>query len=560
MLASLPRYAWVLIIAVASVAWFSGLDLRRLHHPDEGRYAEIAREMSVSGDWLTPRLNGIRYFEKPPLQYWVTAASFRAFETDEWTARLAPAVAGFATIFVVGFAAAALAGPAAGVYAALALAGCVWHIALAHIVTLDALLSFLLACALATFLLAQRDGLSRRALHAWMLAAWALIALAALTKGLVALAIPAMALVAYSLLTRDWGPWRRLKPATGLAVFLAIAAPWFVMVAMANPGFADFFFVNEHIRRFATEEAKRPGPWWYFVPLFAVGLLPWLSIAPWTWRDAWRARAAPNGFRWQAFCLAWAGVVFAFFSVSQSKLPSYILPMFPALMLALGPALEAMPSLRIARLMRPLAVTTTVLGVLVIAGFESVAPRFADGRTPVETLVAYAPWAKTGAALLAAAAVAGWWWLRRGDERSRTLGIATVALGSLVAFQVLIVGLDTFRETRSGYDILREAQNAPGAPFDRRAPFYQVGSYDQTLPFYLGRTTTLVAYRDEFATGLDMEPDLAIPTMAQWIDLWKARSDGYALIPLADYRQLEAQRLPMRVLARGPRRVLVSRN
>ena len=559
MIASLHRTAWALVIAVVAFTWFSGLDLRKLQHPDEGRYAEIAREMNVTGDWLTPRLNGIKYFEKPPLQYWVTAASYRLFETDQWTARLAPAVAGFLLIFVVGFTAARLAGTTAGAYAALALAGCVWPTVLAHIVTLDALLEFLLACALCSFLLANRDVASARETRNWMLAAWAQIALATLTKGLVALAIPGMTLLLYSLFTRDRAPWRRLHLLPGLALFLALAAPWFVMVSIANPEFADIFFIREHLRRFATGEAKRPGPLWYFVPILVAGLVPWLSIAPWTWRASWRAAPAANGFRWQAFCLAWAAFVFVFFSLSGSKLPSYILPLFPALMLPFGAALATMPARRIAWLFGPFAAGAVVLFVAIVAGFETMAPRLADGRTPVRTLLAFGPWLNLGSGIVAVAAVAGWAWLRRGDDRSRTLGLVTIALGTLVAFQTMFIGFDVFRETRSGYDILREAKNAKGAPLDRTVPFYQVGSYDQTVPFYLGRTTTLVAYRDEFAMGLDLEPQRAIPTMEQWIEIWKALPDGYALIPMVDYQQLAGQGLPMRVLATGPRRVLVSR-
>ena len=559
MIASLPRIAWLLIAAFGAFVWFSGLDLRKLQHPDEGRYAEIAREMNVTGDWLTPRLNGIKYFEKPPLQYWVTAASYRLFETDQWTARLAPAAAGFLLIFVVGFTAAGLAGTTAGAYAALALAGCVWPTVLAHIVTLDALLEFLLACALCSFLLANREGASAREARNWMLAAWAQIALATLTKGLVALAIPGMTLLLYSLATRDWAPWRRLHLVPGLAVYLVIAAPWFVMVSIANPGFADFFFINEHLRRFATGQANRPGPLWYFVPILVAGLVPWLSIAPWTWRAAWRAAPAANGFRWQAFCLAWAAFVWVFFSLSGSKLPSYILPMFPALMLPLGAALAAMPARRIAWLFGPFAAGTVVLFFAIVAGFEPMAPRFADGRTPVRYLLAFAPWLKLGSGILAVAAVAGWAWLRRGDDRSRTLGLVTIALGTLVAFQSLFIGMDVFRETRSGYDILREAKNARGAPLDRTVPFYQVGSYDQTVPFYLGRTTTLVAFRDELTMGILMEPHLAIESMDEWIGIWRALPDGYALMPMSDYEQLVAQDVPMRVLATGPRRVLVSR-
>ncbi|MEO8487380.1 MAG: glycosyltransferase family 39 protein [Betaproteobacteria bacterium] len=559
MLASLPRSAWAIVAAIVAFAWFSALDLRKLQHPDEGRYAEIAREMAVSGDWLTPRLNGIKYFEKPPLQYWVTAALYRLFETDQWTARLAPAVAGFLTILVVAFTAARLASPTAGAYAGLALAGCVWHVGIAHFTTLDALLEFLLASALSSFLLANRDGLPPGRVRLWMLAAWAEVALAVLTKGLVGLVIPGATLVLYSLATRDFAPWRRLHLVPGLAVFALISVPWFALVSLANPGFAEFFFVNEHFRRFLTTEHRRTGAWWYFMPLFAAGVLPWLSVAPWTWRSSWSAPGAANGFRWQAFCLVWAAFVFVFFSLSGSKLPSYILPMFPALMLVLGPALAAMAPRRIAWLLAPLAIGAIVVFAGVCVGFEPLVDRYADDRTPAALFHAYKPWAILGTGIIAATGVAACGLLARGGERMKTAGIATVALGTLVGFQVLFIGHDVFRATRSGYDILREAKNAQGAPLDRKLPFFQVGSYDQTVPFYLGRTTTLVAFRDEFAMGLDLEPALGIPDEATWIAQWTSLPAGYALMPKSEYERFAKDGVPMRILATDPRRVLVSR-
>src|SRR4030095_646465 len=108
MLASLPRSAWWIIAAALLVAWFSGIAVRKLPHPDEGRYAEIGREMAVSGNWVTPRLNGLKYFEKPPLQYWATAAAYKVFGVHEWTARLPPALAGILAVLIVGVTAARL--------------------------------------------------------------------------------------------------------------------------------------------------------------------------------------------------------------------------------------------------------------------------------------------------------------------------------------------------------------------------------------------------------------------------------------------------------------------
>src|SRR5438876_3487470 len=127
MLAGLPRIAWIATALLFALAWFATLDARKLQHPDEGRYAEIAREMVVTGDWVTPRLNGLKYFEKPPLQYWVTAAAYRAFGVHEWTARLWPAAAGLLAVVAIGIAGRALGGPALGVFAGIALAGTLWH-------------------------------------------------------------------------------------------------------------------------------------------------------------------------------------------------------------------------------------------------------------------------------------------------------------------------------------------------------------------------------------------------------------------------------------------------
>src|SRR5437764_9814234 len=254
MLAGLPRAAWIATAAVFAVAWFATLDVRKLQHPDEGRYAEIAREMVASGDWLTPRLDALKYFEKPPLQYWLTAATFSAFGFSEWGARLPPALGTLLALLAIGYAGARIASPAVGAYAALAFGGMLWPIGIAHIVTLDGLLTAWLAAALAAFLIAQCGVDDVKDERRFMLIAWAALAGAALVKGPIALAIPGGALVFYSLATRDFAVWRRLHLIAGLCIFLAIAAPWFIAVSIANPEFARFFFIHEHLDRYLTTQ------------------------------------------------------------------------------------------------------------------------------------------------------------------------------------------------------------------------------------------------------------------------------------------------------------------
>ena len=217
MLASLSRRTWWLLALAAAIAWFAALDVRQLQHPDEGRYAEIAREMAVGGDWVTPRLNDLKYFEKPPLQYWLGAATFDAFGVNEWTARLPSAIAGFLAVIAVGFTARAIGGPGRRRVRRGGAAGTVWHAGTRAFPDARFGALVLAALALCAFLLAQRPAITPAAQRNWMLAAYAATPRATLTKGLVALVIPGATLVLYSLVTRDLGPWRRLHALPGLA-------------------------------------------------------------------------------------------------------------------------------------------------------------------------------------------------------------------------------------------------------------------------------------------------------------------------------------------------------
>lgn len=559
MLASLPRRAWWLLVLVAVVAWFATLDARRLQHPDEGRYGEIAREMAASGDWITPRLNDLKYFEKPPLQYWLGAATFRVFGVHEWTARLPSAMAGLFAVIAVAFAGGRIAGPEAGAYAALALVGCVWHIGLSQLLTLDAMLSLWLAVALCGFLLAQRPSLSPAAQRNWMLAAYAAVAAATLTKGLVALVIPGGSLVVYTLATRDAGPWRRLHAVQGALVYCALTVPWFVLVAQANPEFAHFFFVHEHVERFLTESHNRSGEWYYFVPWFVLGIVPWLLVWAWTLPRSWRdAQVAGNGFAWERFCVAWAAFVFVFFSVSGSKLPSYILPMFPALALVLGFEMTRLSPRALAWIALPLAIGAPLMLAAYGLAFDRVAAALANEVTPASIYAAFGPWLAAALAVFAAGGIAAFALFRNGGAAAKTWGIVALALSTLVGMQFALVGHDAFARVRSAAYILQDAQRANGAPLDSAVPVFQVGSYDQTLPFYLGRPTPLVEYRDELALGLDAEPRKGY-NEAAWIEAWNALPQAYALMTPEMAAALAQKNVPLLILARDPRRVFIAR-
>src|SRR6202034_620732 len=216
------RSTYLGLAVFAAVLWLATLSLRPLFNTDEGRYAEIPREMLSGGDWVIPHLNGLAYIEKPPLQYWATALSYGLLGPTAFAARLYSALTALGTVFLVWLAATRLWGADAGRRAVPVLCGMLMFVALGQMLTLDMSLTFYMTLSLAGFLLAQRSALSR----GWMLLAWAAAGCGVLTKGLVAAAIPAAVLILYSVYSRDFSPWRRLYLKWGLPLFLCITVPW----------------------------------------------------------------------------------------------------------------------------------------------------------------------------------------------------------------------------------------------------------------------------------------------------------------------------------------------
>ncbi len=540
------RSTLILLLAALAVLWFGNLDYRKLVRPDEGRYAEIPREMAATGDWLTPRLNGIKYFEKPPLQYWATAAAYKVFGEHEWTVRLWPALTGFAGVVLVYFVGAALFGALAGFYAALVLASSLGYVLVAHVATLDMGVTFFMTLTLAGLLLGLRTGGTPAARRLWIHVAWAAMALAALSKGLMGVVLPVMVLGAYVVLQRDFGLLRRMHILTGSLLFLAIAAPWFVAVSLANPGFFDFFFIHEHFQRFLTKVHRRPGPWWYFFPILALTILPWLFTLGAALPSSWKRRGPPAAFQPLRLLLLWSVLIFAFFSVSGSKLPSYILPIFPALALLMGLYLSQSRATTLRwHLLPPL-----LLGLVVLA-FAPQAVRFASDEVPVALYAAYVPWLfATGAVVLSGSGYA----LYRCLSGRITAALIALCFSSLAAGQLAMMGHDSLARASSAYYLAQEIRSwlKPGTPF------YSVGTYEQTLPFYIKRTVTLVAFADEMAYGLAQEPGLGLPDYREFERVWRSSPYALAIMTPETYAEFRKTGLPMQEIARDTRRVVVT--
>lgn len=532
------------IFALIALIWFSNLEYRKLVRPDEGRYAEIPREMVATGDWVTPRLNGIKYFEKPALQYWMTAIAYELFGQHQWTARLWSGLTGFLGILLIYLTGRLLFGPEVGFYSALVLASSLLYAVIGHINTLDMGVTFFMCLSMSGFLIAQAASSTPKQRKFWMHVAWAAMGFSILSKGLIGIVLPGAVLVIYTLLQRDWAIWKRLHLVTGVLLMLLVSVPWFIAVCRANPEFFHFFFIHEHFERFLTKDHGRYHPWGYFIPILLAGILPWAITLFEALFNAWKIQGSKTEFQPNRFLLIWAVFIYAFFSYSDSKLPSYILPIFPATALLIGQRLAGMTGSRLFWQIIP----TAILGAVGLALSPKVV-RFADPIVPATLYSNFVPWLAAAASFALVGAVYALYLNRAGSKRG---AIITLSLSMLVCGQLIMVGHDSLAPANSAYYLAKEIK-----PYLKdHMSFYSVGMYEQTLPFYIKRTVTLVDYQDEMAFGITQEPDKWIPDIKTFERLWKTQAYALAIMSPQMYAQLEKE-LPMRLIARDTRRVVV---
>ena len=550
----LLRKSWMVCIAavVCTVLWFALLAGRPLYDPDEGRYAEIPREMLSGGDWVIPHLNALVYLEKPPLQYWLTALVFRGFGQNEFTARLCTGLAGYLSLVMVFFLARKLWGFDAGVRALLLTSASTLFVLLGHQLTLDMLLSFCLIAALSCFLMAQARRDAAPHWRTWMLGCWAAMALAVLTKGLIGALIPAATLVSYVVWQRDWQLLRRLNLRWGIALFAAIAVPWFALAARADPRFLTFFFVREHFQRFLTPIEHRTEPWWFFVPVLVVGIMAWLPQAARVLVSTIVERAAHGQFATARLLWIWCVFVVIFFSCSDSKLIPYILPAVPAL--ALLCAGDKAGDSRGNLLAGALLSLASSLGILAYAS------GLGGSAATRELLLLIAPALFVTSALLALGALICAVCAMQGRPRA---ALAALCTAWFLASGSILIGADAAQALFSAKDVAlvlrRQAAASDPLADVTGVPLFAVQSYQQSLPFYLQRPVILVDYRDEFDLGLTEDPGRGIATLQQFAGVWLPLPRGFAVMSSGTRDRLSALGVPMHQIAQFPGRVIISR-
>ena len=536
----------LILVLIYGLLWFGTLNYRHLIPSDEGRYAEISREMLVTGDWVTPRYNGYKYFEKPPLQIWATATAFNLFGIGDWQARLWTALTGFLTILFVGFTGARIYNARAGWIAALVLASSPMWVIGGHINSLDMGLSAFLVAALCSLLLAQTSRLQSGTRN-WMWACWALMGLATLSKGVIGLAIPGMVFVVYSITAWDWKIWKRLYIISGTIVFLAITAPWFVLVAQRNPEFLEFFFIHEHLQRFTQTAHSRTGPIYFFIPLLILGFLPWVAQIPGAIGQAWQERNRQFSSGWLLTC--WFAVILGFFSLSQSKLPGYIIPIFPALALIVGNRLDR--NLGFSNSLKlPWQLQTAFFALFGIAGFFFLDQVSKQARPDeIEAYAQYTYWIIAALITLVIFSLLALMQSKRNGLASMT----SFASGFFLCALIAGTGHETLGRAVSGIDLAEKVK----ATIPDKVNFYSVRILDHTVPFYLGKTMVMVEFPDELEFGVKQEPQLWLPTLDAFIERWSEDQTAYALMVPEQYVELQKLNVPMQEVGRDSRRVIV---
>jgi len=543
---SSTRVKIFLAAAFLAVTWFVGLGHRDLFQTDEGRYAEIPREMLVTGDWVTPRLDGLKYFEKPPLQYWATAAAYTVFGESNGTSRLWTALLGFLGILMTAFAARRLFDARTAWCAALVLTGSVYYAVMGHFNTLDMGVSFFMCASLFGFLLGMHaeDFKARRT---FMYLAWAAAALATLSKGLEAVALPGAVFLLYVLITREWSRFKQLHVVGGLLIYIVITAPWFLLVSARNPDFARFFFIHEHFQRFLTTVHHRVEPWWFFIPILLLGLFIFLpqtvrAVAALFRRDTWRSE--PGRFNTKLFLWLWCGFIFLFFSLSDSKLGSYILPIFPALAILVARELACLRR-RDAMLS---AFLCMILAVVML--WQTPELQKHTDKLPLELYQAFLPWVSIGIGFVLLTSVVGFFLAYFNKVAA---GLAVTAIGLFLGVQGISAGAEALSPAYSQKSLAD--QMAPYVKPD--TVLYSLQDYPQSLPFYLGRTLTVAAYKGELEFGIGQEPAKWIPDLEAFAAQWTSAGDAVAVMPPETYGALQQKGLPMTVIGRDPQHVAV---
>ena len=496
--------------------------------PDEGRYAEIPREMLALHDYLTPHLNGVKYFEKPVFFYWLQVGAIKLLGFSEWSVRLPNALLALFGCLITYTASRILFDRRTGWLASIILATNVLYFGMAHIITLDMTFSVLLSASLLSFLIATQANANHK--RGFCYSGYLFAALATLTKGLVGFIFPGLIIFVWLLALNQWRLLKEFYLPSGALIFLIITAPWHILVQLQNPEFFHFYFIDQHFLRYFTKEAGRYKPAWFFIPVLIGGFLPWITLLPQAvWQHFPKKSLAAKQRQIYAFLLLWPSLIFIFFSLSDSKLIPYLLPIFPALAILVGHYLAShwenasrLRGLKYAYISMPILVG--LIGAIAIMG--SVTTLFKQhllATTPYFSLLTFI-W--LGGTLLA---------LRSFQQNKPTATFSWI-VGSTALALIIILSQRAAINLGSVKPLAQMVK--PLLKADTEIACYE--NYYQDLPYYLQRQVTVVDWRGELSFGMQHQATQRWMIQGQqfW-QTWQSDKRVFVLMHLKAYQKLQ---------------------
>lgn len=542
------------------------LGSRPLSTPDEARYSEIPREMLALHDFVTPHLNGIKYFEKPPLVYWIQAASIQLLQPpsldknrqgdahlaislpvksiNEWVVRIPNALFALLGCLFLYAAGRTLFDRRTGLFSAVILATSFLYFALARMVTLDMGLSLFLSGSLLSFLVAVNSSLGCKRCVLFY-AAYIFSALAVLTKGLVGIVFPVMIIGVWISVTRQWQLLKQIHFPTGILVFLLIVLPWHILVQVRNPEFFQFYFIDQQFLRYSTLIAQRYQPDWFFIPILLTGFLPWVVFLLQTLLASFpKTRQQLKEKSNHVFLLLWIGLVFTFFSLSHSKLIPYILPVFPAVSLLTGHYLSThkdSPGVKWGITSLPI--------ILLVLGGVGVLRLLIDPSSYLPR--SGIPFISAGYSIFLLAsllAVFSYWRARK------KIAFIVLTLGSAISFIIFATGIphvDT-RSVKPLVEVLKPLLH-------RHDKIIAYKNYYQDLPFYLNHRVMTVGVEGELGFGMQHQDTTAwMLSEANFWSLWNSQQRAFLIMDKASYQFVKEKAKSMYRISATPEDILVS--
>lgn len=467
--------------------FFILLGNRPLFTPDEGRYAEIAREMAASGNYITPYLNGIKYFEKPILFYWLGAAAIKLGGTSVAALRFINAIIAIFGCLSTYAAGRKLYGRSTGLAAAVLLGTSTLYFVMAHMISLDLPVTVFLAVSLYGFILAVEEKVLKTA-RLYFYAAATTAALAVLTKGLIGVVFPAMIAAAWLTLLGEWRQLLRLPVFSALLVFFLVALPWHIIVNIYNPEFFHFYFIEQHFLRYTTLEVGHYQPNWFFIPTIIAGFFPWIVFLPQTLMASLPHRFSQRRqYASELFFLIWAGLIFLFFSFSKSKLIPYILPVMPAL--ALLTSRYLVNSTKTSRDLIAGYLCLLILSCIITYFLWNLAITLSEPASAILYL-------RLSSLPLMIGAILSLFYVFRTPRTALYITMLSTAL-----FLVISLGAVRFVDTRTIQPLAITLKTLL-QPGDEVITYNQ---YYQDLPFYLEQRVTILNWRNELTFGMQYQ-------------------------------------------------------